>query len=225
MRNPHRVAAALALSGSLALVHLANVGSWGGAGTASPEWATAVAGPLRGATGSEPRKEDPAAVHGSVRRRHRAAQPPSERLDAREPRAARQSAPEPGWRESDGEPARRPERRAAPSWWDAPIEFDAVFVPAGALSVAVTGVDWGAPRELVLWRTNGEEYARLATARSLRGGHFDFGQVVVPDRGLELAVTALGAAPGPADWARGLRLDQRAPAPGGLPISSQPRAR
>ena len=63
------------------------------------------------------------------------------------------------------------------------------------ISARITGMDYGAPRRLVLWRVDRDRAAPLARAASAPGGAFDFGHILVPPRGLRLVATAEGAAP------------------------------
>lgn len=73
---------------------------------------------------------------------------------------------------------------------DERVVLDALSLPQGAISLRATGVDYGAPRRLTLWRVDADRAARLAETRSQPGGHFDFGQVLVPMSGIRLIATA-----------------------------------
>ncbi len=59
--------------------------------------------------------------------------------------------------------------------------------PPGHVSTALRGVDPGAPRRLELWRVDGAP-RRVATTVSNEAGDFDFGQQLLPLRGVELQV-------------------------------------
>ncbi len=69
------------------------------------------------------------------------------------------------------------------------IVLDSLELAAGAVSTRITGTDYGAPRPLTLWRIANEKSARFAKTWSLADGRFDFGQTLVPQRGIMLVVT------------------------------------
>jgi len=50
-------------------------------------------------------------------------------------------------------------------------------------------MDTLAPRQLTLWRRQGDEFARVAFGQSDASGYFHFPQVIVPLMGLDLLVT------------------------------------
>jgi hypothetical protein len=75
------------------------------------------------------------------------------------------------------------------------VELDSLRLPDGALSTRVTGMDYGAPRRLVLWRVDRSRAAPLARTASEPDGSFDFGQILVPTQGLRLVATADGETP------------------------------
>ena len=77
---------------------------------------------------------------------------------------------------------------------DSPPYFDPILVAPDTVSVGITGVDPLGPRRLVLWRLSGDTVSRLGETQSDRRQRFDFGQVLVPSRGLTLAVTPAGEA-------------------------------
>jgi hypothetical protein len=210
MRSPHRVLCAVALSALVAVSCFLYLEAREGTDAAARGWATRRGSPADETAPAGPRIDIPAVDDGSARLREGASRWSSEWLASREGEGAsaersRATAASSGERRDRESRPRPSELHPTPSS-DPPIDFDRLSVAPEALSVAVTGVDWGAPRQLVLWRIEGERHARLAATRSLEGGRFDFGQVLVPNRGLELVVTALGAAPGPADRARSLAL-------------------
>jgi hypothetical protein len=70
--------------------------------------------------------------------------------------------------------------------------FERVEAVAGRVSTRVFGIDPGAPRPLELWRV-GEPPLRVAATFSLPSGRFDFGQQLVPQRGVRLQVVPRGA--------------------------------
>ena len=211
MRSAHRVLCTLALSALLAGVCLLHSDTREGIDGVTQARANGGGKPADMSAPTDARVDIPPADGGAAHWRRGAPRRLPERLASRKGGAAgagrsrAMAAPPRELRGRERRPA-APESRPPVSGADAPIDFDRVRVTPEAFSVAVTGVDWGAPRQLVLWRLEGETYARLAATRSREGGRFDFGQVVIPDRGLELVATALGAEPGPADWARSLEL-------------------
>jgi hypothetical protein len=69
------------------------------------------------------------------------------------------------------------------------LEIDPVLLLENQASVTITGVDPLAPRKLTLWRKQGYDVARVASGQSDSLGSFDFPQVIVPIKGLELLVT------------------------------------
>ncbi len=69
------------------------------------------------------------------------------------------------------------------------LEMDPVHWPTDKASITVTGMDYSAPRQLVLWRKQGGDVARLALGQSNAMGEFEFAQVIVPLKGFELFVT------------------------------------
>ncbi|MBW2420105.1 MAG: hypothetical protein JRH19_16300 [Deltaproteobacteria bacterium] len=75
------------------------------------------------------------------------------------------------------------------------VVLDTLEIPVDAVSTRITGMDYGAPRELTLWRVDRDRAARLAGTSSQPGGHFDFGQILVPWSGLRLVATAVGEEP------------------------------
>ncbi len=84
------------------------------------------------------------------------------------------------------------------------IYLNAYPPPEGAVSTRIEGLDTGAPRALVLWRLRDGRRIRVAAGESSVDGALHFPEVLVPDRPLELVVTA--AESGPAG------LDRSAPA-------------
>ena len=76
-----------------------------------------------------------------------------------------------------------------------PIELDVPELAPGALSFRATGFDPDAPRDLTLWRTGDEGWARLAETTSGGEGNFDFGSVLIPVHGIALVATAKGMPP------------------------------
>lgn len=69
------------------------------------------------------------------------------------------------------------------------LEIDPVLLLESQASVTITGVDPFAPRKLILWRKQGRDVARVASGQSDSLGSFDFPQIIVPIKGLDLLVT------------------------------------
>ena len=65
--------------------------------------------------------------------------------------------------------------------------FDRPELLEGFVTVALRGVDPGAPRRLALWRMSPAPH-RIATAASSAGGRFDFGQWPIPGEPVEYRV-------------------------------------
>jgi len=80
-------------------------------------------------------------------------------------------------------PEREAQKRAQRTW----PYFARVNASPGHVSTALRGVDPGAPRRLELWRVDGAP-RRVAMTVSDEAGHFDFGQQLLPLRGVELQV-------------------------------------
>ena len=75
------------------------------------------------------------------------------------------------------------------------VVLDTLEIPVDTVSTRITGMDYGAPRKLTLWRVDQDRAARLAGTNSRPGGHFDFGQILVPWSGLRLVATPVGEEP------------------------------
>ena len=75
----------------------------------------------------------------------------------------------------------------------AAIELEPL-VPGEATAFAF-GFDPDAPRPLLLWRRVGDRVAVMARGHSLADGSLDFPELVVPDAGLEVVVTAADDTP------------------------------
>jgi hypothetical protein len=91
----------------------------------------------------------------------------------------------------------------------------------GRISTQVSGVDTGAPRELVLWRVQDGRRVRLADGFSTSDGALHFPAVLVPDR-LELVVSAAEAGPEGADESDSARVQAGALRPPQLELRRAP---
>jgi hypothetical protein len=69
------------------------------------------------------------------------------------------------------------------------IEVDPIHWLTDGASISITGMDPSAPRQLTLWRKQGDDVARVSLGQSNAMGQFEFAQVIVPLKGLELLVT------------------------------------
>jgi len=69
------------------------------------------------------------------------------------------------------------------------IEVDPIRWLTDGASTSITGMDPSAPRQLTLWRKQGDDVARVSLGQSNAMGQFEFAQVIVPLKGLELLVT------------------------------------
>ncbi len=69
------------------------------------------------------------------------------------------------------------------------LQVDPIQLLPDQASVTITGMDTLAPRQLTLWRRQGDEFARVAFGQSDASGYFHFPQVIVPLMGLDLLVT------------------------------------
>jgi hypothetical protein len=89
-------------------------------------------------------------------------------------------------------------RDSAPPSGGAPlppaIELDPLVL--GEVTARVSGFDPLAPRPLWLWRRVGSREAVMARGRSREDGRLAFPDLVVPDEGLEVLITAAEGAPG-----------------------------
>ncbi len=107
------------------------------------------------------------------------------------PREGAASAAEPARLEAAGAGAGWAREGFAPEPY-----FDAVALAPGALSLALTGSDPGAPRALGLWRSDrgsaGPELLRVTASDPQ--GRFDFGQWLVPKAGAEWTVAPIDTA-------------------------------
>lgn len=88
--------------------------------------------------------------------------------------------------------------------------LDATTAPVDGTTFRATGFDPSAPRDLVLWRFDGERYLRLAETRSGEAGDFDFGLQPLPLGHADYGVTTLDRSPTPSDLQS---IDRRLPAP------------
>jgi hypothetical protein len=97
-----------------------------------------------------------------------------------------------------------------------PIFLDALARAPEVHTVALSGVDPHAPRELVAWRVKNGRRAIIARGRSGRDGRLEFPDVVAPRDGLEIVVTAADSAPGIPGASIARKLEGRNPhAPNG----------
>jgi hypothetical protein len=69
------------------------------------------------------------------------------------------------------------------------LEVDPIHWLPNQASITITGMDDAAPRQLTLWRRQGDEVARVYLGQSNAMGGFKFAQLIVPLKGIELLVT------------------------------------
>lgn len=92
--------------------------------------------------------------------------------------------------------------------------LDPIELEADRLSLRLRGHDPGAPRALVLWRSERGAERRVATTRSSVGGRFDFGEQPIP-----IAATAFFVVPEGTEPTDARRLELRAPLPAPILLS------
>lgn len=91
-----------------------------------------------------------------------------------------------------------------------PAVLDPAREPLSEATFRAVGFDRAPPRELVLWRFDGETYHRIAETRSESDGRFDFGIQTLPLVRADFGVTGRGEPP---DASHFRRYERVVPAP------------